>query len=68
MGIIESRNKEEARREHKKQVVEYKQKQAEEAAQNICPYCKSPLVRRSGKHGSFLGCSNYPKCRFTRKL
>lgn len=33
-----------------------------------CPKCHSDLVKRSGKYGSFMGCSNYPKCRYTKKL
>lgn len=33
-----------------------------------CPYCGGHLVKRTGKYGPFYGCSNYPKCRFTRKL
>lgn len=32
----------------------------------ICPRCKGKLVDRKGKYGSFLGCSNYPNCKFTR--
>jgi hypothetical protein len=32
-----------------------------------CPWCGSELVERKGQHGSFKGCSNYPKCRFTVK-
>ena len=32
-----------------------------------CPYCGSELVRKTGKFGSFLGCSRFPKCRFTKK-
>ncbi|MBR4130974.1 MAG: NERD domain-containing protein [Bacteroidaceae bacterium] len=31
----------------------------------ICPKCGGNLIKRSGKYGSFYGCSNYPKCRFT---
>ena len=30
-----------------------------------CPRCGNQLVIRQGKHGSFKGCSNYPKCRYT---
>jgi DNA topoisomerase-1 len=30
-----------------------------------CPQCGKPLVRRNGKHGAFIGCSGYPKCRHT---
>lgn len=31
-----------------------------------CPRCGGDLVRRNGKNGQFWGCSNFPKCRFTR--
>lgn len=33
----------------------------------ICPKCGGKLVSRKGKYGSFIGCSNYPKCNFTKK-
>ncbi len=33
----------------------------------ICPRCGGKLVRRNGKYGSFIGCSNYPHCRYTRQ-
>lgn len=33
----------------------------------ICPKCGSTLVERNGKYGNFIGCSNYPKCRYTMK-
>lgn len=31
-----------------------------------CPQCGGTLVARSSKFGKFLGCSNYPKCTFTK--
>lgn len=34
----------------------------------ICPRCKGVLVERQGKFGRFLGCSNYPHCKFSRPL
>ena len=35
----------------------------------LCPACGSGrLGLRLGRHGSFIGCSNYPECRYTRKL
>jgi DNA topoisomerase-1 len=34
-----------------------------------CPSCKAGrLGLKLGKFGAFVGCSNYPECRFTRKL
>ncbi len=35
---------------------------------NKCPKCHSDLVKKKGKYGEFMGCSNYPKCRYTRRL
>ncbi len=32
-----------------------------------CPVCGSKLKLRTGKYGNFLGCTNYPKCKYTRK-
>ena len=31
-----------------------------------CPQCNNRLHIRMGKNGQFLGCSNYPKCTYTR--
>lgn len=30
-----------------------------------CPQCGSDLVIRAGKNGQFVGCSTFPKCRYT---
>ncbi len=38
------------------------------AAGDTCPRCGGTMVLRSWKNGRFLGCSNYPKCRFTKAL
>jgi Restriction endonuclease len=32
-----------------------------------CPECGGKLIERNGKYGKFFGCSNFPKCRFTKK-
>ena len=35
----------------------------------LCPACKDGrLGLRIGRHGPFIGCANYPECRYTRKL
>ncbi|MBO5888960.1 MAG: NERD domain-containing protein [Clostridia bacterium] len=34
----------------------------------ICPRCGGKLVEREGKYGVFIGCSNYPKCKFIKKV
>ena len=33
----------------------------------ICPKCGNELVLRNGKYGTFIGCSNYPNCTYTKK-
>lgn len=33
---------------------------------DICPNCGGRLVKREGKYGEFIGCSNYPKCHFKK--
>ena len=39
------------------------------AKARVCPSChKGRLSLKTGKFGSFLGCSNYPECNFTRPL
>lgn len=32
-----------------------------------CPECGSPLTLRTGRFGQFIGCSNYPKCKYIKK-
>jgi hypothetical protein len=39
----------------------------EEIKSDICPKCGGILKKRDGKYGSFMGCSNYPSCRFISK-
>jgi len=43
------------------------------ASRNVCPKCGSEMVPRTAQKGpnpghKFWGCSNYPKCRFTKAL
>ncbi len=33
-----------------------------------CPLCGEVLVIRKGRFGEFIGCSAYPKCKYTRPL
>lgn len=39
---------------------------APEPTGESCPRCGKPLVAREGKRGRFIGCSGYPRCRYTR--
>ncbi len=43
-------------------------KPALESIGRECPKCGSDLVIRWGRHGKFIGCSNFPKCHYTEPL
>ena len=32
-----------------------------------CPECGSDLVERKSRYGTFVACSNYPKCKYVKK-
>ena len=34
----------------------------------VCPECGSKLVEKNGRNGRFIGCSGYPKCRYTKSI
>ena len=35
---------------------------------NACPCCGGKLIYKNGKYGEFLGCSNYPNCKFAKNI
>lgn len=43
-------------------------KRMEKPTDLLCEKCGKPLVIKWGKHGSFLACTGYPDCTFTREL
>jgi len=43
-------------------------KRMEKPTDEICPKCGKPLVIKWGKHGSFIACTGYPECTYTREL
>lgn len=45
-----------------------KKELTEEATDEICEKCNSPMVIKTGRYGRFLACSNYPDCKNTRNL
>ena len=58
-------NKVISKKEHLNNVIENKQKIRE----GVCPRCGGQLVLRTSKDGNqFYGCSNFPTCRFTKKV
>lgn len=52
---------------HVRNVRLAKMQQTSKIASGICPRCGGTLVLRSGRYGTFYGCSNYPTCKFTTK-
>ncbi|MGQ5394400.1 NERD domain-containing protein [Paenibacillus sp. M.A.Huq-84] len=64
--VIQASNNTEksARKEHVKSLKTNQTRKANANTNDICPKCSGQLVARTGKYGSFKGCSNYPNCRF----
>lgn len=58
----------EAREAHAQNANYARNKNELNIANYRCPKCGANLVERNGKFGRFLGCSNYPKCRFTHNF
>lgn len=58
-------NSKENKKEHIKNVRNEIEKKEDDIKHGICPKCGGTLVERKGRYGKFLGCSNYPQCRFT---
>ena len=52
-------------RSHVNNIYASKAKEKNKIALGICPKCGGNLVMRNGRYGTFYGCSNYPKCKFT---
>ena len=52
-------------RKHTKKTVKRSKKRANFGA---CPRCGGKLIIKNGKHGKFHGCSNFPKCNFTKSI
>lgn len=55
-------------KEHNYNVKKYVEYKNELAEQEVCPRCYGKLVKRTGKKGEFYGCSNFPKCRYTKQI
>lgn len=34
----------------------------------LCPRCGAKLIERKGKNGLFIGCTGFPKCRYTSNI
>ena len=38
----------------------------EDDRRDECPLCGAELEQRYGRYGSFIGCTEYPDCNYTR--
>lgn len=43
-------------------------KEMEEATDEVCEKCGSPMVIKPGRYGKFLACTGFPKCKNTKPL
>ena len=43
------------------------EKKVPEETGEVCPECGNPLVKRKGRYGEFVACSNYPECKYIKK-
>lgn len=41
---------------------------ADEPIDEKCPECGNQLVKKKGRNGEFIGCSNFPECKFTKNI
>ncbi|CAG7856611.1 partial DNA topoisomerase 1, partial [biofilm metagenome] len=53
---------------HEKEEHVQRKDVTQEAMDEKCPQCNSPLSIRLGRNGRFIGCTNYPECSYTRNL
>lgn len=44
------------------------EKAIEEQSEEKCEKCGKPMVVKQSRFGTFLGCSDYPKCKFTKSI
>ncbi|RXI96294.1 hypothetical protein DS745_21425 [Anaerobacillus alkaliphilus] len=68
LKIVDKKQKQQVKKEHVTSIKVKKAAQKRLATSSSCPKCGSNLVMRQGKFGQFQGCSNYPKCRYTRQM
>ncbi|KKT03044.1 MAG: topoisomerase protein [Parcubacteria group bacterium GW2011_GWA2_43_17] len=52
----------------KKEKEVSKKELTEEATDEVCQKCQSPMVIKLGRFGKFMACSNFPDCRNTKPI
>lgn len=56
------------RKEHIVKIKNRLKDQEEKVKKFICPKCGSNLIEKNGRYGKFIGCSNFPKCKYTKNI
>jgi DNA topoisomerase-1 len=56
------------RRNAKRSAAEEAERPEPELTDVPCPKCGKPMIKRTGRFGPFLGCSDYPKCKGIKNL
>ncbi len=41
---------------------------AEQITDHACPKCQKPMIRKAGRWGPYLACTDYPECKTIQKL
>lgn len=55
-------------KEHNKYVKRNIQQRDEDVNALVCPNCGGILQLRNGQYGGFYGCSNYPRCKYSKPV
>ena len=56
------------KKNHKKYVKQNIKNRKRNVKSLICPNCKGTLKIKNGRFGKFYGCSNFPNCRYSKKI
>ncbi|MBC30953.1 MAG: hypothetical protein CMH48_08910 [Muricauda sp.] len=56
------------KKEHRKQTKKTVKRKKQDLNIEICPKCGGKLEVKHRKYGWFHGCSNFPRCKFTRNI
>lgn len=67
-GCLKNDTEENMNMEEKDDKYEKIEKLSKKEDINKCPKCEGQLKEKNGQYGKFIGCSNFPICRYTEKV
>ena len=65
--VSDNINKRPERKKHIEYIHNVQNEIKTKVRSGVCPKCNGKLVSRKGKYGPFIGCSNFPRCRYMAK-